>query len=352
MAKGKIFEYVKARNFLTNMLKHMSVGERMPSERELAEKFQVSRDTIRKALEELFRRGFTEKRPRSGYYSTGKVLSNNKPIIGVLVFDGIIACNDGDSRMLYAALYEESLKYDFAIEPITTADTNSLENDLKISNLDALIWYSIGKAEIPVFKAYSKMHPSVTVGIENCFKGYHWSNDLARMKNVFMLDIEKTNRKLVRMLLDAGCRRILRLDWQFQSEELFRDVHESMNIPFLPELKISIENFTEVFPKLYTKYHPDGIAVNSMKQLNYLLDFAKENKIRIPEDFQIIYTEGWMAEGVTQYLKPFRAIARETCRYIADHLNGGKSPLDLSVAKWEFIQGKTTKPILKEERES
>jgi hypothetical protein len=31
MAKGKIFEYVKARNFLINMLKHMSVSERMPS---------------------------------------------------------------------------------------------------------------------------------------------------------------------------------------------------------------------------------------------------------------------------------------------------------------------------------
>lgn len=347
MAEGKIYEYTKARNFLTNMLMHMSVSERLPSERELAEMFQVSRVTMRRALTELFQHGYMEKRPRSGYYSTGKALMEDKRIIGVLVFDGITACHDGDSRMLYAALYEESLKYDFSIEPIITANTKSLENDLKVSNLDALVWYSIGKNEVPVFKEYSRLHPGVTVGIENCYTQAPWSGTLEGMDNVFMLDIDGTSRELIRMLLDAGCRKILRIDGDFQLDEIFREAHETMKIPYHPELKIRKDRFREDFPELYKKYHPDGIAVHTMKQLNFLLGFAKENKIRIPEDLQIIYTEGWMAEGVTQYLKPFRAIARETFRYIDDHLNGGQSALDLSVAQWEFIQGKTTKRIRK-----
>ena len=345
MAEGKILEYTKARYLLMNMLNHMLAHQRLSSERDLAQRFHVARVTVRRALDELCKAGYMEKRARSGYYSTGKAQRSGTRIIGVLIFNGITAYNDGDSRMLYSALYEEALKYDFAIEPIVTADTQSLQNELQVLNVDALVWYSIGKAEIPVFKEYSKTHPGTAVGIENILSKETWSRKLTGMDNVFMLDIDGTTRKLFRMLLESGCRKIVRLIGPFQIEELCREVHESMGIKFYPELKLRDDRFAEDFPKLYRKYHPDGIAVRTMKQLNFLLEFAKENKIRIPEDFQIIYTEGWMAEGVTQYLKPFRAIAKEAFRYLDDRLSGGKSRLDLSVAQWEIIPGKTTKKI-------
>ena len=51
-----------------------------------------------------------------------------------------------------------------------------------------------------------------------------------------------------------------------------------------------------------------------------------------------------MADGKIYELYE-NTIARETFRYLDDHLSGGDSSLDLSVAKWEFIPGKTTKKI-------
>lgn len=47
-------------------------GDRVPSERQLADDFGVQRDTVRCALEILLRRGVLEKKPRQGYYVAAK----------------------------------------------------------------------------------------------------------------------------------------------------------------------------------------------------------------------------------------------------------------------------------------
>ena len=54
-------------------------GEKLPSEQELSEQFQVSRQTVRRALEELVKENIVESRRGSGSYiceETGSILGN------------------------------------------------------------------------------------------------------------------------------------------------------------------------------------------------------------------------------------------------------------------------------------
>ena len=50
--------------------KHYDIGDRLPTERELAEQFQVSRATVREALKALSYLGFVSSTQGSGNYVT------------------------------------------------------------------------------------------------------------------------------------------------------------------------------------------------------------------------------------------------------------------------------------------
>lgn len=54
---------------------HYAPGDRLPSERELCERFQVQRLTIRSALSQLLQDGTIMVRPRSGYYVAPKKIT-------------------------------------------------------------------------------------------------------------------------------------------------------------------------------------------------------------------------------------------------------------------------------------
>jgi len=55
----------------------MGEGDKLPSERQLAEEFEVQRDTVRCALDILLKRGLIIKKPRQGYYVAPKKIEIN-----------------------------------------------------------------------------------------------------------------------------------------------------------------------------------------------------------------------------------------------------------------------------------
>jgi GntR family transcriptional regulator of arabinose operon len=82
--------YQQLVNILTRMMKdgQFKVGEQIPSENELVEKLQVSRTTVRQALEELVQAGLLEKRKGQGTFylgENGKRTSERSHLIGVIM---------------------------------------------------------------------------------------------------------------------------------------------------------------------------------------------------------------------------------------------------------------------------
>ena len=81
-------KYLQVKEILSHYFKneHYESGQRIPSENELIERFDVSRNTVRQALGELENEGFIYKIRGSGSYFSGKTqqVDNQTHLIGVL----------------------------------------------------------------------------------------------------------------------------------------------------------------------------------------------------------------------------------------------------------------------------
>ena len=67
---------------------YLKVGDRLPSEIELSKSFGVSRQTLRRAIDDLIKDGFIERKHGSGTYVTSPKIQikNKKLLIGLLVY--------------------------------------------------------------------------------------------------------------------------------------------------------------------------------------------------------------------------------------------------------------------------
>ncbi|NCU27808.1 GntR family transcriptional regulator [Candidatus Nomurabacteria bacterium] len=93
-------KYEMVKNYVKHLLidNAIAFGDKLPSENELTEKFQVSRQTVRQAFSELTSEGYIYKEQGRGTFSKYKKKANQKQIVAVLttylsgfVFPGILA---------------------------------------------------------------------------------------------------------------------------------------------------------------------------------------------------------------------------------------------------------------------
>lgn len=93
----------KLENFLT--VNNFQVGDKLPAERALAEEFQVSRSSIRKALKKLVEKGVLESRQGDGnYLKTSHIEAIASEIIDAVKREG--------------SLFEQVTEYRYYVEPI------------------------------------------------------------------------------------------------------------------------------------------------------------------------------------------------------------------------------------------
>ena len=87
-------EYMKLRQYLINLTLKDDSSKPIASERELAERFGVTRRTIRRALDDMVRDNYLIRRPRSGYYVSERAWFphlRQRKTIGVFIVDGMNA---------------------------------------------------------------------------------------------------------------------------------------------------------------------------------------------------------------------------------------------------------------------
>ena len=173
----------------------LAVGEKLPSERQLAETMQVSRGVINSGLSELEKKGFLEVHPRSGTYvadyrNTGTL----ETLSSIMNYNGGRLRHDEIRSILEVRIALDTLAVDLCVDRITddniqqmqqhvenirTAESISdavegayaFQNDLAMFSGNTLIPLIFHSFKIPVFALWERF--CVLYGIQSLYKNNH-----------------------------------------------------------------------------------------------------------------------------------------------------------------------------------
>ena len=126
------------RTLFVEQLEHMilsgqlQIGEKLPSERQLAEAMQVSRGVVNGGLSELEKKGFLEVRPRSGtYVADYRRKGTIDTLISIINYhDGIIT-DDVIRSILELRIALDTLAVQLCIDHITDSDLKLLREQVE-----------------------------------------------------------------------------------------------------------------------------------------------------------------------------------------------------------------------------
>lgn len=107
---------------------HWQTGERMPTERELGEQYQISRSTVRKVLAEMKAQGLITQTVGSGTYVTDKALSTAPARKAASVTAANTAWQTSPAELMEARMALEPAIIEMVIGNATPADFELMEN--------------------------------------------------------------------------------------------------------------------------------------------------------------------------------------------------------------------------------
>lgn len=110
---------------------NLEIGEKLPSERILAEKMQVSRGVINSGIAELARKGFLEVKPRSGVYVLDyRRYGNVETLLSIMNYNGGHLGRDEIRSILEVKMIVDKLAVELSVDRHTDEDVASLGNYL------------------------------------------------------------------------------------------------------------------------------------------------------------------------------------------------------------------------------
>jgi DNA-binding FadR family transcriptional regulator len=110
---------------------HWQTGERLPTEREFGEQYQISRSTVRKVLAELKAQGLIAQTVGSGTYATDKVLSANSAHAIKTAAAPDAVWQTSPAELMQARMALEPAIIEMVIGNATPADFEQMENCCK-----------------------------------------------------------------------------------------------------------------------------------------------------------------------------------------------------------------------------
>lgn len=110
----------------------LSIGEKLPSERQLAETMQVSRGVVNSGLAELEKKGFLEVHPRSGtYVSDYRNKGTLETLISIMNYNGGKLRRDEVRSILEVRIALDTLAVNLCIDRITEEEILQLHNHVE-----------------------------------------------------------------------------------------------------------------------------------------------------------------------------------------------------------------------------
>ncbi|NLJ91233.1 MAG: FadR family transcriptional regulator [Clostridiales bacterium] len=131
----------------------LKIGEKLPSERVLAEKMQVSRAVVNSGITELARKGFVMVKPRSGVYVTDyRRYGTVETLLSIMNYNGGQLRKDEIRSILEVKMIVDKLAISLSVERITDDDITSLN-----TYLEDILSDNIDKAADAVFSFYHEI---------------------------------------------------------------------------------------------------------------------------------------------------------------------------------------------------
>ncbi len=170
-------------------------GYKFPTEAELCQKYHMSRQTVRHALQLLAEEGLVEKRHGSGTYSTGKTLGASRRIAVVTsslddyIFPSIlhdaqaVFSNSGYSTLVYATENHVSIERDILLKLLEDPASGMLVEGTKtaLPNPNAELYERLRLARIPMVflhGTYPELGGATCVSDDNYGGGYRLASYL------------------------------------------------------------------------------------------------------------------------------------------------------------------------------
>ena len=171
---------------------------RLPSSRELAEKFEVSQPTVVRALQELVKEGFLTNRPGVGLFSNpGKLATREGRIWGIVFGDGRWAFLSRDAFHMASCIGQELLARDNhnLLKLITMGETQQ-EQFPELSMLSGICWWCGEEKVIPNMRRIAETTPVVV--LSGRIPGF----------DCYYYDFEAENYEIARWMIENGARRL------------------------------------------------------------------------------------------------------------------------------------------------
>ncbi|MBS1452810.1 MAG: GntR family transcriptional regulator [Lentisphaeria bacterium] len=191
--------YMRIRHYVFDWLASREGSvTRLPSNRELAEKFGVSQPTVVRALQELVREGYLTNRRGVGLFSNPDRIGTRESRIWGFVFgDGRWAYLSRDAFHTAGCIGGELLERDShnLLKMITMGETGQ-ESFPELSTLSGICWWCPDEKLIPNLLHIAELVPVVAVS--------------RRIPGIdcYYFDFEQENYETARQLISGGCRRL------------------------------------------------------------------------------------------------------------------------------------------------
>src|SRR5690606_16329150 len=133
----------------------LKIGEKLPPERVLAEKMQVSRAVVNGGIAELARKGFLQVKPRSGVYVMDyRRHGTVESLLSIMNYNGGHLRKDEIRSILEIKMIVDKLSVELSVDRHTDEDIDSLERYLdKLQHLND----NIEKAADAAFSFYHEL---------------------------------------------------------------------------------------------------------------------------------------------------------------------------------------------------
>jgi DNA-binding LacI/PurR family transcriptional regulator len=275
-------------------------GDKLPSVRELADQFSVSRETAKLALGNLRDRGYVEILPGRGAYVLDSEHSPDKLIrtgtLGFVVDIGERISESYDYHMVYDNLlryvdrqvtgsgFHLMTSYIGLSDPSGFKGLKSLAEKVDGLILAGLhsreIYYQLGELCIPVVSVLSNL-------------------DLDGVDDIG-IDNRKTYRNAARFLLECGCRNLLYVDGPenyYQQEQRYSGCREALKDSGFEDVNLEQMLSRDWLPEdschSFLDYLASGHKVDGILCVNDLIavgivQACQQADLRIPEDVKII----------------------------------------------------------------